>query len=183
MRKEEKLTEAPISKEDVDSSDLDHDDLSDLSDQITEEELKASVKGKRHMKPESVDQLPLYPPVSQKMKAMNEQIKREHLPFDLCDKKNVRYNAVRPPTKKHLKMLKKKKKQLKEEGELIVVSETPIYPVFSSIQDLDVGEVETVEEYERRRSKYKNNEDDKPLNLRKVNFVKGEVIRSDIRIA
>ena len=51
------------------------------------------------------------------------------------------------------------------------------------MEDLDVGVVETLDEYERRKSKYKNTEDDKPLNLKKVNFVKGEVVRSDIRMA
>ena len=51
------------------------------------------------------------------------------------------------------------------------------------MEDLDVGVVETMEEYEKRKSRYKNNEDDKPLNLKKINFVKGEVVRSGIRIA
>ncbi|XP_076950642.1 uncharacterized protein LOC143623681 [Bidens hawaiensis] len=180
--KEEKSIGVQVSEDDLESIDLNQDDLSDLSDQITEEELKASERGRRYKKAESVDQLPKYPPVTQRMRRVNEQMKREHVSFDICEKKKVSYNAVRPPSKKLLERIEQNKKKKVNEEEMNVDYITLVYPIFSSVEDFDIGEVETVEEYERKKSRYRDSEVEEPLSLKKIVFIKGKVERSDVRM-
>ncbi|XP_076920627.1 uncharacterized protein LOC143581822 [Bidens hawaiensis] len=108
---EDKSIGVQVSEDDFDFEDLNADDLSDLSDEITNEEIKAAERSRRYQKPETVDKLPLLPPTKSKMERQNERMRREHVKFDICERPKQSYHAVRPPSKALLKRIKENNKK------------------------------------------------------------------------
>lgn len=115
-------------------------DLSDLSDQITDEEIKATERGRRYKKPYSIEKLPQLPPMTPKMKKMNERLKKEHVSFDICERSKVSNNEVKPPSRAILQRIKASNRKKTTEP-VVCDNIIPVYPVFSSHEIFDIGEV------------------------------------------